>query len=336
MKRLLPCLIFVIATLASCITEDVPDNTITGNFESLWKTIDEHYCFFEEKNNLYNVDWNEVHARYKAQLSSSMTNDQLFQLCGKMLAELRDGHVNLTASHDMARYWKWFEDYPANYSDSIERIYLKTDYYLTCGIKYRILSENIGYIRVSTFENSIGSGNLSEIFRTLALCSGVIVDVRSNSGGMLSSAEKLASGFVNTKTLAGYIRHKTGKGHSDFSDMKAVYVTPTNGVRWQKPVVVLTNRNTYSAANTFVMYMKDIANATIVGDKTGGGGGMPFNSEMPNGWSIRFSACPMYDTKKQCVEDGIEPDKKVNITSDDYQRGVDTIIEAAIKILRTK
>lgn len=336
MKRLLPCLIFAIAALASCITEDVPDNTLTGNFESLWKTIDQHYCFFEEKNELYGVDWDEVHARYKAQLSPAMTNDQLFQLCGKMLAELRDGHVNLTASHDMARYWKWFEDYPTNYSDSIERIYLGTDYYTTCGMKYRILQKNIGYIRVPSFENSIGSGNLSEIFRTFALCSGVIVDVRSNSGGMLSSAEKLASGFVNSKTLAGYIRHKTGKGHSDFSDMKAVYVNPTNGVRWQKPVVILTNRNTYSAANTFVMYMKGITDATIVGDKTGGGGGMPFNSEMPNGWSIRFSACPMYDTQKQCVEDGIEPDTKVNITSDDYQRGVDTIIEAAIKILRAK
>lgn len=336
MKRIIPYLLAITAVLASCITEDVPDNTVSGNFECLWKTLDTRYCFFEEKQELYGVDWNEVHARYKAQLSPAMTHDQLFQLCGRMLAELRDGHVNLTASHDMARYWKWFEDYPANYSDSIERIYLGTDYCISAGIKYKILKNNIGYMRVSTFENSIGSGNLSEIFRTFALCNAVIVDVRNNSGGMITEAGKLASSFVNTKTLAAYIRHKNGKGHSDFSGMKPVYLTPAKGVRWQKPVAVLTNRHTYSAANTFVMYMKGIAQTTTIGDCTGGGAGMPFNSELPNGWSVRFSACPMYDSQKQCTETGIEPDVKVNITSDDYQRGIDTIIETAIKILKAK
>lgn len=35
--------------LTSCITEDVPDNTPRGNFELLWQTLDEHYCFFSYK-----------------------------------------------------------------------------------------------------------------------------------------------------------------------------------------------------------------------------------------------------------------------------------------------
>ena len=336
MKQTIVLLIAICAALASCITEDVPDNTPEGNFEYLWKTLDRRYCFFEEKNEQYGVDWNEIYSRYKPAVKSDMSSEQLFQLCGKMLAELRDGHVNLTASHDMARYWKWFEDYPANYSDSIERIYLGTDYCITSGMKYRILSDNIGYIRVETFENSIGSGNMSEMFRSLALCDAIIVDVRSNSGGMLTSAEQLASGFVNDKTLACYIRHKTGTGHSDFSEMEAVYLTPSQGIRWQKPVAVLTNRHTYSAANTFVMYVKDLENFTVIGDKTGGGAGMPFNSELPNGWSVKFSACPMYDTARQCTEEGIDPDIKVDITSDDYQKGIDTIIETARKVLKSK
>ena len=260
----------------------------------------------------------------------------LFQLCGKMLSELRDGHVNLTASHDVARYWKWFENYPTNFSDSIERIYMGTDYRIASGIKYRILSDNIGYIRVETFEQSFGDGNLSEIFRTLALCDGLIVDVRNNQGGMITSAEKLASCFVNEKTLVGYISHKTGVRHDDFSSLEAIFLKQAKGIRWQKPVAVLTNRQTYSAANTFVMYVKNLDNVTILGDKTGGGAGLPFNSELPNGWTVRFSACPMYDANRVCTEAGIDPDVKVDITSDDYQKGVDTIIERARKELKSK
>jgi C-terminal processing protease CtpA/Prc len=98
-------------------------------------------------------------------------------------------------------------------------------------------------------------------------------------------------------------------------------------------VVVLTNRSTFSAGNNFVMYVKDLPNVTLVGDRTGGGAGMPFQSELPNGWSVRFSACPIYDAGMQLTEDGIEPDVRVDITSADYQRSRDTIIERAIDII---
>ena len=63
---------------------------------------------------------------------------------------------------------------------------------------------------------------------------------------------------------------------------------------------------------------------------------MPFNSELPNGWSVRFSACPMFDAEMQDTEAGIDPDIKENITTEDYRRGIDTIIETAIKAANTK
>ena len=125
------------------------------------------------------------------------------------------------------------------------------------------------------------------------------------------------------------MRHKTGRGRSDFSGMKEQRLKPSAGIRWQKKVVVLTNRSVYSAANEFVKYMKCCPGVTVVGDRTGGGAGMPFSSEMPNGWSVRFSACPMYDREGQCTEFGIEPDHAVGITDEDFRRGRDTIIEFA-------
>lgn len=330
MLRLLTYLL-PLALFASCVTEDVESDTRMGNFNALWQTLDEHYCFFTYKNNEYGLDWNAVYENNKAKISEGMTSRQLFEVLSEMTYELRDGHVNLYAAHNTARYGRWFDDYPMNQSDSLERIYLgrSEDYYQASGLKYRILGDNVAYVRCSSFEILFGDGNLQEMLRTLSTCSGMILDIRSNGGGMLTAASKLASVFTNDEIVGAYISHKTGVGHDDFSTPEPIKITPFVGWRWQKPVAVLTNRRTFSAANSFVMFVKGLSNVKIVGDTTGGGAGMPFSSELPNGWSIRFSACPMYDRDMQMTEMGISPDIKVDITSDDYVRGIDTIIEAA-------
>lgn len=185
-----------------------------------------------------------------------------------------------------------------------------------------------------TFENTFGSGNLDEIFYYLIMCDGLIVDVRDNSGGLITSAEKLAARFTNKEILVGYLRHKTGKGHQDFSQLEEQRLKPASGMRWQKPVVVLTNRSVYSAANEFVKYMRCCPQTTILGDRTGGGAGMPFTSELPIGWSVRFSACPMYDRNGQSTEDGIDPDVNVALSQADVLRGEDTLIEQARRLIR--
>ena len=338
--RLLHCLplLIILGVLTSCITEEVPQNTRRGNFEALWKTLDERYCFFDYKNKEYGLDWNEVYARYSPAFNEKMTDRQLFEVLSNVTYELRDGHVNLYAAHNVARYGAWFDNYPANYADTLERIYLgkSYEYEVASGLKYKMFEDNIGYVRCPSFQFGFGSGNLHEMLRTLALCDGLIIDIRNNGGGMLTAAEQLASIFTNEKYVAGYISHKTGHGHQDFSRPEPIEITPFEGYRWQKPAVILTNRSTFSAANAFTMFLKGRHNVTIVGDRTGGGSGMPFTTELPNGWTLRFSACPMYSSQMEQTEMGIDPDIKVDISSDDLQRGVDTIIETARKHLHAQ
>ena len=320
-------------SLVSCVNEEEFSDTPRGNFESLWRIIDEHYCFFEYKNKQYGLDWNEVYSRYNKQISDGMSKYQQFEVFTNMLCELRDGHVNLYTSFDLGRYWAWHEDYPSNFSDTLLNIYIGTDYRIASGIRYKILDDNIGYLRCPTFSNDFGAGNLDEILLHLAPCQGLIVDIRNNSGGILTSAEELAARFTNEKILVGYIQHKTGKGHHDFSELQEQWLKPSNGIRWQKKVVLLTNRQVFSAANEFTKYMKCCPNVTIVGDKTGGGAGLPFSSELPNGWSIRFSACPMYDKDKNNTEFGIAPHHYVSISDSDFLRGKDTMIEYARSLI---
>ncbi len=333
MKVRIISLLIICLLLTSCFNEDsIRENTNRGNFETLWKIMDEHYCFFEYKE----IDWDEVYRRYSERISENMDKDALFGVLGEMLAELKDGHVNLVATHDVARYWKWYEDYPDNFDLKIQKNYLGTDYSIASGLKYKILDDNIGYIYYGSFSSGIGEGNINQVLDRLAICDGIILDVRDNGGGRLTNSDKLASHFFNEKTLVSYVLHKTGKGHNDFSKPYEIYVEPSNGVKFQKKVAVLTNRSCYSAANDFVNAMRYAPNVVIIGDRTGGGSGMPFSSELPNGWSVRFSASPFLDAEKKHIEFGIDPDIKVDMTDEDMDKGVDTIIEKAREELKKK
>lgn len=325
---------FILSILfSSCFSEDDFDNSKKGNFDALWQILDERYCFFAAKD----VDWDEVYARYAPRVSEKMSNEALFQLMDEMLKELKDGHVNLSSAFNVARYTDWYDDYPRNfYIDLIEHDnYLGRDYKIASGLKYKVFKDNIGYVYYNSFSAGVGSGNLNEVLKYLLTCEGIIIDVRNNGGGMLTNSEKLASPFMKEKTLVGYMQHKTGKGHNDFSKPYEKHVEPFEGLSYLKKVVVLTNRRTYSAANDFVSAMRYAPNVKIFGDRTGGGGGMPFSSELPNGWSVRFSASPLLDRDMQQTEFGIEPDKKCSVTEEDRNNNIDPIIEAAKEYIWT-
>ena len=329
-------IVCVLPVFMSCVDEEEYADDNKGNFEALWHILDEHYCFFDYKKEVLGLDWDEVHTRYARQVNEDMSVTQFFEVMRNMLSELKDGHVNIYTSFDVAREWSWQEDYPSNLSDTLLRRYLGTDYKMCSGMQYRVLDDNIGYVRFPSFSGDVGGGNLDEVLLYLAPCRGLIIDIRGNGGGLVSTAEELAARFTNEELLVGYMQHKTGRGHNDFSSREEQRLKPAQGIRWQKRVAVLTNRGVFSAANEFVKYMKCCPHAIIVGDKTGGGGGLPFSSQLPNGWSIRFSACPIYDRDGQCTEFGIDPDYWVSLTDADFQRGKDTLIEAARRLLVEK
>lgn len=325
MRRILLALPLLLA-LTACIDIEEQPNTPQGNFEALWKIIDERYCFLTEKG----IDWNAIHSKYAPRIDTRMTEVQLFEVLTDMLAELKDGHVNLSSTADFGRYWKWKENYPANLSDTLIRRYLGTDYRIASMLSYRILDDNIAYVRLPTFNQAVGDGQLDALISHCLLCRAMIIDIRDNGGGMLTMSEKIAARFLSQRTLVGYNRHKQGPGHDDFSKPRERWIETSSRLRWTKPVCLLTNRAVYSAANDFTMIMRQLPHVTVIGDHTGGGGGTPFNSSLPNGWAVRFSACPSYDAEMKSIEYGIDPDIRQDIGNDPAQ---DAIIERAREII---
>jgi hypothetical protein len=332
----LPIILVASWLLTACHdVEQLPDDP-AGNFEQLWKILDEHYCFFAQKD----VDWDEVHERYGQMINAKMTREELFDVCSQMLAELRDGHTNLIAPFQTSYYRKWWSDYPQNFQARIiEEYYFNFNYRTTGIINYGMLTENIGYMYYPSFSYAIGDGNLDAILAYFATANGLIIDVRDNGGGSMTNVETLVARFISEKILAGTICHKDGPGHDDFSEPYPYYYSPAEEGRmmWSKPVVVLCNRSTFSAANIFVSVMKSLPNVTIVGATTGGGSGMPFSSELSNGWSVRFSASPLRDPDGNLTEFGVTPTDGCAVDMDltAALEGHDTILDFALSLLTT-
>ena len=324
------CCLLTFILFSACESKDEFANDPLGNFDALWTIIDEHYTFFKYKQ----VDWDEVGRRYRAKITNGITSQELHGLCSDMLKELKDGHTNLISTGDVSRYWIW-EQYPVNYDGRIvDEHYLNFNYRRTSSIKYQILNNNFGYLYYGDFSNAIGEGNLDAIFSYLASSDGLIIDVRSNGGGYLTNVETLVARLIDKKTKVGSICHKTGPGHDDFSKPYDYYFEPAKGHQhYTKPVVVLCNRGSFSATNNFVSIMKHLSPVTVVGDTTGGGCGLPFTSELPNGWSVRFSAALIYDAEGNLTEFGVAPDVKVDMTDADKAQGRDTILETAFHVL---
>lgn len=328
----------VAAALMACVTAchgvDEYTSDPRGTFEALWRTVDEHYCFFDDKD----VDWDAVYAQYSPRVSDEMSGYELFDVCSQMLDELCDGHVNLSSPWATSYYRKWWSDYPQNYDARvIEEYYLHFDYMTLGSLMYAILPDNIGYIHYGSFSTGVGEGNLDHVFDYLSTCNALILDIRDNGGGALTNVETLVSRFIDRRTLVGYISHKSGPAHDEFSDPYAVYYEPPvqGHITWGKPTVLLTNRSTYSAANNCAGIMQYFAQVTIIGDTTGGGCGIPVSTQLPNGWTLRMSASPFTDARGLSTEAGIEPDIHVSQSAADTAMGRDTILEAAMMYLAT-
>ena len=321
--------------MASC--HDSPDysDTNLGNFDALADIIDTHYCFLEDKG----IDWKATVAKYRESITPETSFIELFFICSQLLDELEDGHVNLTSRFATSYYRAWWTDYPQDFNlRTLEEYYLDFNWLSTSGILYKQLPGEIAYMYYPSFSSVISETSLDYILAILYNSRGLIIDIRDNGGGMLTNINTLVGRFIDKEITGAYIQHKTGPGHSDFSDPYPITYKPAEDwhIKWDGPIVVLTNRSCFSAANSFVAVMKNLPNVTIVGAKTGGGGGMPFTSEMPNGWGVRFSACPLLDADLKCIENGIDPSPgcEVHSPQEELAEGRDAILDFAIDMLK--
>lgn len=335
MKKLL-LLIPVLLILNSCekaFIDKNPENTPLENFDVLWKTVDEKYTFFIPKR----INWDSIKEVYRPQINNQSTDQELFDVLAAMLNTLEDGHVNIISHFDRSRNWEWYLNYPDNFIfEIVERNYLGDDYKFAGGIRYTII-DSVGYIYYGSFSSGFSVENLNAVisyFNNAPGLTGVIIDVRNNGGGSLNNAFALAQRFATEKRQCLITYEKTGPAHNDFGNGLSYNLQPSNQTNYSGQVVVLTNRRCYSATNTFAALLSNYPHVSLVGAPTGGGGGIPIDNELPNGWTYRFSASISLLPDETNIEFGVPVDSAVTNDPLVNASGVDQILETGLAILK--
>lgn len=327
-------LLFIFNSCSEFYLGEEVKNTPRENFNSLWNTLDQKYSFFAYKN----INWDEVYLKYSSKVKDNTTDIELFNIFFQMLGELRDAHVNLVSPFNVSRYEDVFTKGAENYDNRlVQTYYLKSDYFITGPFKHQVISNGrIGYVRFASFSTEVTESEIYFIINKYKNLDGIIFDVRSNGGGYVSNVFTICRAFADERRHVYTSFIKTGPGHEEFSEPNKVYLDPSLKEPFTKPVCILTNRGCYSATSFFVLAMKAFPNVTTVGDTTGGGLGAPTGGELPNGWSFRFSCTKTLSPSGINFEDGMPPDRVKILRASDISKGIDTIIEEAVKFILSK
>lgn len=331
MKKL--ALIIVIAlSVAACekvlFKKDLAGTNPYDNFNYLWHEVDKKYSYFELKN----IDWDAVKVKYEARLKSNMSEEALFKVLADMLNELRDDHTNLVSPFNISRYNVSLRG-KSNYRQrTIEEFYIP-NYRITGPFVHDYIRNNeIGYIRYSSFMNNIDAASLDYVLSRYKFTKGLILDLRENGGGNIFNVPILLERFSTQRKLAAYSITRNGPGRNDFGKKEPFYINKHSGIIYTKPVMVLIDKGSYSATTFFALLTKVYPNLVLVGDTTGGGGGLPNGGQLPNGWTYRFSVSQLLDLSgNNYAEAGVPADIEATFDWTDLTK--DEILEKAIEEL---
>lgn len=321
--------------LTSCervFIEPNPTSTPTSNFNYLWQTINDNYTFLDYKN----INWDSVKTKWQPRVSDTMNDAVLFRVLDSMLYTLKDGHVNLYGVFNFSRNWQWYLNYPDNFDPYLlERNYLRGVQRYSGALTNCFLDSNrIGYIRYGSFSSNVSDFDIDVVVSRFRDTKGIIIDVRSNGGGSVGNIDQIVSRFTKTKFLAWRESEKASPVKNDFTTILEKYIEPKGALQYTKPVIILTNRRCYSATNFFTAAMSRLSNVRIIGDWTGGGGGAPSSTQLPNGWVLRYSATRTLTPDGFNIENGVPPTIKVDMLKTDSDKGYDTILERALSELK--
>jgi carboxyl-terminal processing protease len=170
----------------------------------------------------------------------------------------------------------------------------------------------LGYVRITQFNEPTAqelNRKLSEL-QTQGM-QALIVDLRYNPGGLLTSAVDVCALFLPPKTLVAYTEGR------DASQRREYFTDKNAKQRENFPIVLLVNNGSASGAEIVAGALKDLNRAILVGETTFGKGSVQSVIQLPDGSALRLTTAKYYTPGKQVInEKGVTPNIKASLTSD--------------------
>lgn len=321
--------------MGACSTEAPSPRTAVDIWDLFWTDLRITYPFFA----LDGVDWDGANARVRPQLSASTPDSTLFRLMTEAMTPLLDGHASLRTPQ--GRLWAHPErnhGYSGFSPSLVLRSYLQQD---TAGYRTELLqagdlAPGIRYIWIRNFAQAgIARQVDSALHAGVGEPSGLVLDLRSNGGGLISESEAVAGIFQPGDRAWGQQKIKNGPGRDDFTSLEALVVGRGSLRHFAGKVALLTNRYSASASERLRLMTRGLAQVVCIGDTTYGATSPILERTLPNGWKYVSVGSVTYDLQGVTYERvGVPPDQVVRNTRDEIQAGRDKALEASLAALR--
>lgn len=187
------------------------------------------------------------------------------------------------------------------------------------------IPSNIGYIKLSTFLSSNAAQEVQNALKDMSGRSGYILDLRSNPGGLLSNAIRIADFLLEDGAIVSTV---------DRDGYKEVRYSSHNTLT-TKPLVVLINGGSASASEILSGALKDNKRAVLVGERSFGKGLVQEINQLPGGNGINITTQRYLTPNDTDInKKGIEPDINVELTENDAKAKKDPQLAKAISVMQ--
>jgi len=175
-------------------------------------------------------------------------------------------------------------------------------------VKYKFVAPHYAYVRITSFQENTPS-ELEKALNNLEKkekVKGLILDLRYNPGGLLSSAIKVADEFLNKGIIVSV------KGRTKDSQMVFRAHPNPPGEAHKYPIVIIINRGTASAAEILTGALKDNKRAIVIGQRSFGKGRVQSVIPLQDGYAVKLTTAFYYTPNGICIDKiGIKPDIQV-------------------------
>lgn len=285
------------------------DDSYSSMFDAMWKDYKETYALFDVRN----VDWDASYGRYKPQISRCSNDEEFFNICSKMLYELKDAHVYIKAPFNSMN--------SGDVNTNLEPFSLNStlNNHITdvkkCGsniITYGRVKDNadIGYIHICAFnygqtgisQNQNWASEIDIALEELKDTKAVILDVRGNRGGLTGNVSRISGRFCAEEKVYALSRTKNGPGKNDLGPAVDLTIKKNGSWQYTKPVILLTNAQTMSAGEEFTLALVSQPHVVQVGSPTCGVFSLSLERCLTNGWKYSVSVQYVTDGNGVCHE----------------------------------
>ncbi len=192
-------------------------------------------------------------------------------------------------------------------------------------VKTRELKDNIGYIRLTQFQEN-SAEEFEKALEKFKNKKGIIIDLRNNPGGLLTSAVTIADMLLPKGALIVYTKGRTPRSNEEY------YSESDPVIPKDFPLVVLVNKGSASASEILTGALKDNNRALTVGDTTFGKASVQTLIPLPDGSGIKLTTAHYYTPSgKLIMYKGITPDIVVHVSEKEEIERLKAEREAKLK-----